>query len=190
MCSQGRSQAEEGTSRRVTSEWHQGQVESVWGVAGAGLSGGPCRPSELASGRWPLRNMAKTTASAGAAYRYHCRQSGKGLCVLQDKGPPRSKMCWHFLGNAVMGSPGTQAGIRGRRTSARGPIRINEGCHVKCSGDINIVRVHGRVGVTNSGGGLKWCSRHLCDVGLHSLQSRVHPRKESLKVYPPWVAGW
>jgi hypothetical protein len=39
MCSQGRSWAEEGTSRRVTSEWHQGQVESFWVVAGARLSG-------------------------------------------------------------------------------------------------------------------------------------------------------
>jgi hypothetical protein len=70
MCSQGRSQAEEGTSWRVTSEWHQ--VESMWGLAGAGLSGGPCRPSKVGSGRWPIQNMAKTAASAGAACRYHC----------------------------------------------------------------------------------------------------------------------
>jgi hypothetical protein len=31
---------------------------------GAGLSGGPCRPSELGSGRWSLQNMANTATSA------------------------------------------------------------------------------------------------------------------------------
>jgi hypothetical protein len=34
MCSQGTSLEDEGTSGRVTSEWHKGQVESVRGVAG------------------------------------------------------------------------------------------------------------------------------------------------------------
>jgi hypothetical protein len=33
-----------------------------------------------------------------------------------------------------------------------GPVRIKKGCDVKCGGDINFVRVHDRVGVTNSGG--------------------------------------
>jgi hypothetical protein len=59
----------------------------------------------------------------------------------------------HFLGNAVTGGSGTQAGIRGKRTSAMGLVRIKKGCHVKCGGDINFVRVHDRVGATNSGGG-------------------------------------
>jgi hypothetical protein len=36
----------------------------------------------------------------------------------------------HILGNAVTGGPGTQAGIRGRRTSAMRPVSISEGCHV------------------------------------------------------------
>jgi hypothetical protein len=27
-----------------------------------------------------------------------------------------------------------------------GPIQINKGCHVKCSGDINFVGVHGKLG--------------------------------------------
>jgi hypothetical protein len=32
------------------------------------------------------------------------------------------------------------------------PIHINEGCHVKCGGDINFVRVRGRVSQTVEGG--------------------------------------
>jgi hypothetical protein len=53
------------------------------------------------------------------------------------------------------GRPGMQAGIRGRRTSAMGPIRTNEGCHVNCRGDINFVRVCVRGRVTHSKGGEK-----------------------------------
>jgi hypothetical protein len=48
----------------------------VWGLGGAGLYGGPCRPSKLDSGRWPLRNMAKTAASAGAATADRARRVG------------------------------------------------------------------------------------------------------------------
>jgi hypothetical protein len=91
MCSQGRSRADKDTAGRVTSEWHQGQMESVWGLAGAGLCEGPCKPSKLGSGRWPLRNMAKTTASAGAACMYH--RVGRVCVACKPKGPPRSKMC-------------------------------------------------------------------------------------------------
>jgi hypothetical protein len=70
-----------------------------------------------------------------------------------------------------------------------GPVRINEGCHVNNSGDINFVRVRGRVGVKN-GGGWEGCSVHLGNVGRHSLQSRVHSGKESLKVlYMSRVVG-
>jgi hypothetical protein len=58
----------------------------------------------------------------------------------------------HILGNAITGGPGTQAGIQGWRTSAMGPMHINEGCHVKCVGDINFVRVRGRVSQTVEGG--------------------------------------
>jgi hypothetical protein len=55
----------------------------------------------------------------------------------------------HILGNAITEGPGTQVGILGQRASAMGPIRKNKGLHVKCGGDINFVRVRGRVGLTN-----------------------------------------
>jgi hypothetical protein len=51
----------------------------------------------------------------------------------------------HILGNAV-GALGAQARILGLRASAMGPIRMHELCHVKCSGDVNFVRVFGRHG--------------------------------------------
>jgi hypothetical protein len=59
----------------------------------------------------------------------------------------------HFLGNTVRGGPGTQVGIRGRRTSTMGLVCTNKGCHVKCGGEINLVGVRGKVGVANSGWG-------------------------------------
>jgi hypothetical protein len=71
-----------GTPGKVTPEWHQGQVESVLGVAGAGLSGKPCKPSKVDTVKWPPQTFAKTAASAGAACRSHCRQSERCLCVL------------------------------------------------------------------------------------------------------------
>jgi hypothetical protein len=159
MCSQGRSRADEGTAGSVTSEWHQRQVESVWGMGGAGLSGGKCRPSKLGSGRWPLRNMAKTASSAEAACRYSTtadiakRVETKFVCPASQRSTMIEDVLIHILGNAVTGCPRTQARIWGQRTFAMGPVHINKGCHVKCGGDINFVRVHGSVGVTHSGVG-------------------------------------
>jgi hypothetical protein len=74
MCSQGRLRAEEGTLGGVMSEWHDVQVEHVQVLEGVRLPG-----------TWPLRNMAKIAASAGATCRYICRQIGEDLCVLQAK---------------------------------------------------------------------------------------------------------
>jgi hypothetical protein len=67
------------------------------------------------SGRWPLGNTAETTASAGAACRYHCWQSGKGTCVLQAKEGPLDQKCVHpYSEQCCVGGPwGAGAGFWG-----------------------------------------------------------------------------
>jgi hypothetical protein len=106
MCSQGRSQADEGTAGRVSSEWHQGQVEPVWGVAGDGLSGGLCRPSKLGSGRWPLRR-------GGLHIPLPTERKGF-VCPASQRSTKIEDVLIHFLGNAVTGGPGTLVGFEGR----------------------------------------------------------------------------
>jgi hypothetical protein len=121
MCSQGRSWADEGTAGRVTSEWHQGQVEPVWGLAG--VIWRAMQAVQVGFGEMAPPKHGQNRSICKGGLQVTLPTDWEGFVSPASQRFTKNVLI-HFLGNAVTGGPG-DTGV----DSGADDIRYGTGTH-------------------------------------------------------------